>query len=160
MSAEISKRPAWSPLTAPVREDRTFQRVLVAVGEDQASMAAVQVAGEIAVRVDGEVLAVHVEVADVPCCGPSAEACGLRDLDTALDQALLHLRRAGVRHRGERWRAPSHRVVDSLIRAADEYGADLLVIHSRRRTGLRGMLHRDLGLQVAKRVACPVLLVP
>jgi nucleotide-binding universal stress UspA family protein len=130
------------------------------VNDGQSSMAAVRAAGEIALHLDAEVLAVLVTVAEVPCCGPSAEACGLGDRGEALDWATMYLARAGVRCRSERWRAAAHQVVDSVLRAADEYDADLLVICRTRRSRLGGLLHRDLGLQVARRAARSVLLVP
>jgi nucleotide-binding universal stress UspA family protein len=135
------------------------ERILVVVGDDEASMAAVQVAGELAARFGAEVLAVRVEVVDVPCRGPSPEACGLGDLGAALAPAMSQLRQRGVNCRGERWRTQRHQIVDALLKAADEYEADLLVIRSRRRSGLRDAISRDLGLRVARCAARPVLLV-
>jgi hypothetical protein len=79
-----------------------FDRILVAVADDPASDAAVGVAAELAARSDAEVLAIHVWCRDVPCCGPSAAECGLRNDDDSLGRALSRLRKVGVRCRGER----------------------------------------------------------
>lgn len=88
------------------------------------------------------VLALHVWCRDVPCRGP----CGLRQDDDSLDRAVRQLREAGVRYRGERWQAVDDRIVDALLRAADEYDASLVIVGSRRRRGLRGVLRPGLGL--------------
>ena len=158
MTAEISDRvPSGSRTDAGGRE-RTFTRILVVAG-DEASTAAVQIAGELAARLRAHVLALQVEVADVPGCGPSLEACAPGDLGAVLAQAMSQLRQRGVHCRGERWRTQRHRVVEALLKAADEYEADLLVIRSRRRSGLRDAISRDLGLRVARCAARPVLLV-
>lgn len=159
MTVGTSERLRRSSRTDTAGRERTFMRILAVVGDGEASLAAVQVAGELAAHLHGEVLAVQVAVGEVPCLGPSPEACGLGDLGAALAQAVSHLRRAGVRCRGEAWRTQRHRVVDALLRAADEYDADVLVIGSRRRSGLRDAIRRDPGLQLARRSARPVLLV-
>lgn len=158
MTAEIAERLPGSSRTGAAGRERTFTRILVVVG-DEASMAAVQVAGELAARLRAHVLAVQLEVADIPCCGPSPQACALGDLGAALAPAMSQLRQRGAHCRGERWRTQRHRVVDALLKAADEYEADLVVIHSRRRSGLRDAISRDLGLRVARCAGRPVLLV-
>jgi len=138
----------------------TYDRILVAVADGPGSAAALAAAADLAARTGGEVLALHVWCRDVPCCGPSAEACGLRDDDDSLERAVCQLREAGVRCRGERWQTMDGHELQALLSAADEYDASLVIIGGRRRTGLRGLLSPGLGLRLARRCARPVLLVP
>ncbi len=134
-----------------------FDRILVAVA---ASSAAVGAAARLAARSGGEMLAVHVWCYDVPCCGPSAAECGLREDDRSLERAVCRLREAGVRCCGERWQTVDGRVTEALLAAADEYDASVVVVGSTRPRGLRGRLRTGLGLRLARRCARPVLLVP
>lgn len=138
----------------------TFDRIMVAVAEGAASTAAVGAASDLAARTGAEVLALHVWCRDVPCRGPSVADCGLRQDDDSLERALCQLREAGVRCRGERWQTADDHILDALLVAADEYGASLVIVGSRRRSGLLGLLRPGLGLRLARRCARPVLLVP
>lgn len=143
----------------PSTRANLFDRILVAVGDDAASAAAVRAAIELAVKMSSEVLAVHVWSHDLPRLGPSAAECGLREDDPSLERALHDLREAGVRHRGERWQAIDGRVLEALLQAANEYDASLAIIGTNRRSGLRGRLRRELGLSLAARTSRPVLIV-
>ena len=136
-----------------------IQRILVAVADDPAAAAAVRLAAALAGRMDAEVLAVHVSCRDVTCCGPSATECGLRAVDASLEEAVRQLAEAGVRHRAERWQTLDDRVMVTLVAAADEYDADLVIVGCRSRPGLRGRLRRSLGLRFAERTSRSVLLV-
>ena len=136
-----------------------FHRILVSVGNDAASATAVRAAVELAVKLGSEVLAVHVWSHDLPRLGPSAAECGLREDDPSLEHALHELREAGVRYRGERWQAIDGRVLEALLQAADEYDASLAIIGSSRGSGLRRRLRPGLGLSLAARTSCPVLIV-
>lgn len=144
---------------APEGPTSPFQRIMVAVADDPSAAAAVRLAATLAARTDAEVLAVHVSCRDAPCCGPSAADSGLREADLSLDQAVRHLAEAGVRHRAERWQALDDRLLETLVAAADEYDADLVIVGGRRRPGLRGRLRRSLGLRLAERTSRSVLLV-
>ncbi len=137
-----------------------FDRILVAVADDAASRAAVDAAASLAARTGAEVLAVHAWCRDLPCCGPSAADCGLREDDGSLERAVSRLRKAGVRCRGERWQTVDGRVVETLLAAAEEYDASVVVVGSSRQHGLRGRLRTGLGIRLARRCARPVLLVP
>jgi len=136
-----------------------FDRILVAVCEDAAADAAVRVAADLAATASGEVLVVHVTCHDVPRFGPSAAACGLQADDVSLDRALLRLEAAGVRHRGERWQTVDGRIVQTLVQAADESDASMVVVGSNRKRGVRGWLRRGLALRLAARTSRPVLIV-
>ncbi len=137
----------------------TFDRIMAAVADDATSTAAVGAASDLAARTGAEVLALHVWCRDTPCCGPSAAECGLRQDDDSLERALCQLREAGVRYRGERWQIVDDRIMDPLLRAADEYDASLVIVGGRRRRGLLGVVRPGLGLRLARRCARPVLLV-
>ena len=136
-----------------------FHRIMVAVADDPSATAAVRLAATLAARTDAEVLAVHVSSHDVPCCGPSATECGLREPDISLDEAVRYLATAGVRHRAERWQTVDDRVLETLLAAADEYDAGLVIVGGRRRGWLRALLRPGLGLRLARRCARPVLLI-
>jgi nucleotide-binding universal stress UspA family protein len=145
--------------TRPHTVGHAFERIMLVVADDSASAAAVRVAAELAASMDGEVLAVHVSGRDMPCCGPSAADCGLREDDDSLDRAAGQLREAGVRHRAQRWQALDDRVVGTVIAAAEEYDATLMIVGSERVPGLLGRFRRGLGLRLAARTSRPVLLV-
>ena len=145
--------------TSPEGATSPFDRIMVAVADDPSATAAVRLAAALAAQTDAEVLAVHVSCRDAPCCGPSATDCGLREADLSLDQAVSHLAKAGVRHRAERWQALDDRLLETLVAAADEYDADLVIVGCRRRPGLRGRFRRSLGLRLAERTSRSVLLV-
>jgi nucleotide-binding universal stress UspA family protein len=136
-----------------------FQRILVAVADDAASNAAVGAAAELAARSGAEVVAVQVSCRDLPCRGPSADECGLREDDGSLERALGQLREAGVRCHGERWRTVDGRALQSLLAAADEYDANLVIVGVRRQRWLSALLHPGLGLRLARRCVRPVLLI-
>ena len=137
----------------------TLDRILVAVADDAASRAAVGAAADLAIRRGAEVLAVHVWCRDLPCCGPSAADCGLREDDHSLERALDQLRDAGVQCRGERWRTVDGRVLQSLLAAANDYDASLVIVGGRRQGWLSALLRPGLGLRVARQCARPVLLI-
>lgn len=143
----------------PHTAGHTFERILLVVADDRASVGAVSIAAELAARMGGEVLAVHVLRRDMPCCGPSAADCGLRRDAGSLDRALGQLREAGVRHRAQRWRALDDRVVGTVLAAAEEYDATIVIVGDERVPGLLGRFRRGLGLRLAARATRPVLLV-
>jgi len=147
------------PIVAVEAAVSSLDRILVAVADDAPSRAAVGAAAELAAGRGAEVLAVHVWCRDLPCCGPSAADCGLREDDDSLERALDRLREAGVRCRGERWRTVDGRVLQTLLAAASDYDASLVIVGSRRQGWLPALLRPGLGLRVARRCARPVLLV-
>ena len=50
-------------------------------------------------------------------------------------------------------------VTDQIVKAAIDYGADLIVLGKHEHRGLRGMLEGDISEQVSRRAGCPVLTI-
>jgi len=122
--------------------------VLFATDRSAASRAALIALAGLAVGGDTKVVVLHV-VDD----GHTVE--GLR-LAAEIADGLLAL---AVDARPEVRRAPRGGVAAEIAAAASQLGADLLVLGSRGRSDLGGLLLGSVGHEVLARVPCPVLLV-
>jgi nucleotide-binding universal stress UspA family protein len=133
---------------------RAPRKVLVAVDGSPASDEAVAETGAVAARAGAEVLALHVQhmvaVQGVAIVEPEAEAHAI------VDRAVEELGAHRVRARGETM--IDHSVAAAIVAAADAFGADLVVIGSRRPTGIGGILLGSVGHEVVSRMRRPVLL--
>ena len=133
---------------------RAPRKVLVAVDGSPASDEAVAETGAVAARAGAEVLALHVQhmvaVQGVAIVEPEAEAHAI------VDRAVEELRAHGVRARGETM--VDHSVAAAIVAAVEAFGADLVVIGSRRPTGIGGILLGSVGHEVVSRMRRPVLL--
>lgn len=130
------------------------RKVLVAVDGSPASDEAVAETAAVAARAGAEVLALHVQhivaVQGVAIVEPETEAHAI------VDRAVEELGAHGVRARGETM--VDHSVAAAIVAAAEAVGADLVVIGSRRPTGIGGILLGSVGQEVVSRMRRPVLL--
>lgn len=123
-----------------------MEHLIVAIDGSAASRRAVQIAGQIA-RAEGA----SVGVVDVRKTGEFHAVADARE-----HAALVELKQAGVEARVEiRGGDPA----DEILAAARSGGAGLLVMGSRARSAVGGLLLGSVSQDVAARASCPVLLV-
>ena len=91
-----------------------------------------------------------VAVQGVVIVEPEAEARTV--VDTAVEALGVH----SVKARGGT--VVDHSVAAAIVAAAEEFGADLVVVGSRRPVGIGGVLLGSVGHEVVSRMRRPVLL--
>ena len=146
-------------LDAPVlivRAGQTFaqpRRILVAVDGSAASDEAVTEAGELALTFDAEVMVLHVQhlvtVQGTALVESEAEAWAV------VDEALEELKAKGVKVWGEAH--IGYQVGLAVVSAAERYGADLVVLGSRRPSEMSGLLLGSVGHHLIHHLHRPVL---
>jgi universal stress protein A len=131
----------------------TFDRILVPTDFSPCSLHALRYAEELTRRFGAELTLLHVgdplSASDLPGAG---ELSGRREIDRALD--LLRerdYRVRGVLRRGN----PSH----EIVQAAAAERADLIVMGTHGRTGLKHALMGSVAEGVVRNAPCPVLTV-
>jgi nucleotide-binding universal stress UspA family protein len=121
-------------------------KILVAVDESQASEAAVTVAGLIADALKARVGVVRVNHPGLPDGDrPTPEAAARKTLATLGVKAEIQVRGGDP--------------VDDIPSAARGFDCDLLVMGSRGRSNVSGLVLGSVSQEVVARAACPVLLV-
>ncbi|MBW1988619.1 MAG: universal stress protein [Deltaproteobacteria bacterium] len=128
-----------------------------------AAQAAVDEAGDLAKSFSAELVLVHV-VAPLPA-GPSYGSLNVpeflmelhKEADKRLTELAKKLTGAGIKSR--------HRVLDGvpyekIVETAKKEKADMVVISTHGRTGVRRMVFGSVAEKVLKLAPCPVLVVP
>ena len=127
---------------------RRLRRVLLATDRSAASRAALIAVAGLAVGGATRVVVLHVDDRDQPM-----EALGLA---TGMADGLISL---AVDARPEVRRARPGGVATAIATAAEQHGSDLVVMGSRGRSDLGGLLLGSVGQRVLEQVSCPVLLL-
>jgi nucleotide-binding universal stress UspA family protein len=138
-----------------------FQKILVAIDRSEFAAHAVRVASDLATAVSGQIGLVHV--IDVTLIGneagvPAAELRALqrRDgqglLDAAASAMSAHPQPWKFLHEGTAWK--------EIIRSAREWPADVIVVGTHGRSGLRRFLLGSIAEGVVRHAPCPVMVVP
>ena len=130
------------------RTDRPLRRLLFAADRSAASRAALLAVAGLAVGGGTEVIVLHVDDRGQPEDG--------RRLVADIAWGLIAL---AVDARAEVRQAAPGRVAAEIAAAAAEHRADLVVLGSRGRSDLGGLLLGSVGNEVLERLGCPVLLV-
>ncbi|HSR26027.1 MAG TPA: universal stress protein [Candidatus Eisenbacteria bacterium] len=130
------------------RTDRPLRRLLFAADRSAASRAALLAVAGLAVGGGTEVIVLHVDDRGQPEDG--------RRLVADIAWGLIAL---AVDARAEVRQAAPGRVAAEIAAAAAEHRADLVVLGSRGRSDLGGLLLGSVGHEVLERLCCPVLLV-
>jgi nucleotide-binding universal stress UspA family protein len=121
-----------------------YRKIAAAVDETDSAARAVREAVALARDTGAEVLFVHV----------GGTAAG----ETALGWAAAHAQRSGVRCRTARVAAEGG-VGPTIVRQADQWGADLIVVGRHNRSGVERLLLGSVAEAVARAADVPVLLV-
>lgn len=137
----------------------SFRRIMIGLDGEPLAFHAAEVGVELARALGAEVALVYVVerlLAQAPGIAPSEliaedEKEGRSALDDAL--RLLPVGTSATRL------MPTGEPAAEIVRAAREWGADLIVVGSHARHGLGRMLLGSVAEAVMRRAACPVLVV-
>jgi nucleotide-binding universal stress UspA family protein len=127
---------------------RRLRRVLFATDRSAASRAALLAVAGLAVGGGTDVVVLHVDDRGRP-----------RESEELAAEVACGLIALAVDARPEVRPAPRGGVAAAIAAAAAEHGADLVVLGSRGRSDLGGLLLGSVGHEVLARVSCPALLV-
>ncbi len=145
-----------------------MKKILVAVDGSDHSMAAVDLAADIARKYDAELLMLHVvrrgramdealKYGPTDHIGPEAVGIIERISKEVLDKAVARVESSG----GPKARTMSHEgnVARQIIDMANKEKVDLIVLGSRGREGLPGLLLGSVSQKVVSVAPCPTLVV-
>ena len=138
---------------APVTAARP-RTILVAVDGSPGSDQAVLESAEIASAFAAEVVVVHAQLVLATQGGAVVEP--EEDARAAVRGAMVVLESRGVR--ATAYAPPARSVASAVVETAERVGADLVVLGSRRPTGLGGLLLGSVAHEAIHRLPCPVLL--
>ncbi|MDT0437350.1 universal stress protein [Streptomyces sp. NPDC005840] len=136
-----------------------FQRILVAVDPSPARHSAVRLTGELARLAGAEVRVLHViasaaALATVVPLEDDAEAKAL------LDEAVAALHGQGVKVDGALASGLTTQVATTIAEAAEEFGADLIVLSPHQRGTVEALFNPRVSDAVAHASSAAVLLAP
>ena len=134
-----------------------FQRVLLAVDGSEHSAKAVPVAADIAKKSDGEVLVFHVHEYHVAKGVPYQVEDGLQAREL-VDEVTKELTGTGVKARGIVERHVVGQAARAILNEAETEGADAIVMGSRGRSELGGLLLGSVAHKVIQLSHCPVVI--
>src|ERR1700694_654182 len=133
--------------------------ILVAVGEPSTGQPILEQAAELAVASEAAVVVLHVRerhytrgvVWDEPAPADAAEL---------LNDATYDLRRRNIAGGGAVARPPAGRVAEAIVRAAMDFGADLIVIGRSSERALTRFIAATISQRVVRLAPMPVFAVP
>lgn len=144
-----------------------YQRILVPVDGSTTSSTGLEEAIKLAKLTGAELRLVHV--VDVLTFATGFEPYGVYASDVIpimreagwkiLDQAMTHVRAHGVRVDGKLFDSLAHRVSDTVVEQARAWGADLIVIGTHGRRGMKRLMLGSDAEQILRMAPVPVLLV-
>lgn len=135
-----------------------YERLLVAIDFSADSLAALASVRELARRLGGELVLLHVsEAADV-VPGSDLAKHDRAHWQAELDAEVAQLRAVGLRARG--LVRPGYPVAEAIVAAAREEQADLIVVGSPGKSGLAERLLGSITDSVIGTATCPVLVMP
>lgn len=148
-----------------MEHDQHSPRIVIGLDGSPGSTHALQWAIDLAKRLGGEIIAVHVDSVPIYIPGPlglvpPVETPAQRaDLQEAFGtEWCLPLRKSGVRYRAIL--EESAPVGTALIAAGLRLGADMIVVGSRGHNGVTELLLGSVSHQVAHHSPIPVVIVP
>lgn len=133
-----------------------FQKVLLAVDGSEHSAKAVPVAADIAKKSDGEVLVFHVREYQVARGGAYPLENGLQAQEL-VDEVTASLSAEGVKARGIVEPHIVGQAARAILNEAAAEGADAIVMGSRGRSDLAGLLLGSVAHKVIQLSHCPVV---
>lgn len=136
-----------------------FEKVLVAVDGSQFSEAALAAAEGLAARAGSEVEVVHVHEHDfIPSkAGMSPDLERTDEAQAVVDKAVERLKGKGINVTGRLLQASTRDVPRAIIEAADENGADLIIVGRRGLSSLTGMLVGSVSNKLIHVAKVPIM---
>lgn len=135
-----------------------LERILFAVDASEYSRKAVPAVVDLAGRAGGEVLVLHVEEA-VAGGSPVAVGESRQEAQALVDGVTSELVAAGVQARSALRTNLVRSTAREILDAAEEFRAGLIVVASRGRGDLVGLLLGSVAHKVIHLASCPVLVV-
>lgn len=135
-----------------------FDRILLAVDGSEQSDRAVSLASEIAKESNSEVLVFHVREKAAVRFGSYDVDLDEAEVDIA-DNKTRKLKDLGISARPERVTDFYGNTAKRIVSAADEYGADVIVMGSRGLSNVGGFFLGSVAHKVLQSAPCPVLVV-
>jgi nucleotide-binding universal stress UspA family protein len=140
-----------------------IQTIIVAVDFSEPSTAALDAAIDLAKIFGAELHVVHSYEVPIPAVSPYEVAIPDAYLEETRKAAGERLSRATARASEEGLRAESHLAegpaAPAIVRAAEEVGADLIVMGTRGRTGFKHLVLGSVAERTLRHASCSVLTV-
>ncbi len=135
-----------------------FERIVLAVDSSDQAKGAIAAAIDLATKSRGEVLIVHVH--DLGLVSREPVELETHDEARLLTEALLDVvLKQGVKARSELRSAQSADVAKEILRAAEGFDADTIVLGSRGLGDFAGLLLGSVAHRVIQLADCPVVVV-
>jgi nucleotide-binding universal stress UspA family protein len=141
-----------------------YQRILVAVDSTPEAGDVLAHTAKLAVATGAAVRVLHVQTVDVVDGGGIGAVVEDETAEGAakvVTEAVNTLKAAGA-HNVEGWTEETVRgdIPNAVLDQARDFGADLLILGSRRHGGVASLFLGSVSDSVAHRAVCPVLLIP
>ncbi len=147
---------------ADVGAPRVFNNILVAVRAGAAGTQAIEIAARFAARGSARVKVVHLQERN-SYPSKTGVAVELETYQEAVDftaRMKAELREMGVDAQAQVGREISGKEAEQILNAADEFGADLIIVGNRRKSALGALLTGSTTRNVVRKSDIPILLVP
>ena len=136
-----------------------FSRILVAVDTPEESQAALDLVRQVATEGLTKVQVLHLREQELS--GPAWYSRESRDeASYAAESAVFELRMSGLAAGGNIRNAIVDRVAEAILREAEAFEADLVVLGRPRRGELATRLLGSITTRVLRRSSCPVIVAP
>jgi nucleotide-binding universal stress UspA family protein len=136
-----------------------FSRILVAIDKPEESQAALDLVRQVATEGLTKVQVLHLREREVS--GPAWYSRESRDQASYVaESAVFELRMSGVAAGGNVRHAIVDRIAEAILREAEAFEADLIVLGRPRRGELVTRLLGSVTIRVLRRSGCPVIVAP
>ena len=136
-----------------------FSRILVAIDTPEESQAALDLVRQVATEGLTKVQVLHLRERELS--GPAWYSRESRDQASYVaESAIFELRMSGVAAGGNVRSAIVDRVAEAILREAEAFEADLIVLGRPRRGELATRLLGSVTMRVLRRSGCPVIVAP
>ncbi len=136
-----------------------FSRILVAIDTPEESQAALDLVRQVATEGLTKVQVLHLRERELS--GPAWYSRESRDQASYVaESAIFELRMSGVAAGGNVRHAIVDRIAEAILREAESFEADLIVLGRPRRGELATRLLGSVTMRVLRRSGCPVIVAP
>jgi nucleotide-binding universal stress UspA family protein len=161
VAAELSSLNRELQGTRPAADrrqlDQSRWRIMLAFDGSQCDQRAAATSASLAAACDGEIVVLHVRVLERPGQGPSVETS--TEATQLVSGVVERLLGEGIKAWGEVHAALRNEIANEICRAAGDCGADLIVMCSRGRSDLTGLVAGSITHATLRRAPCPVVVV-
>jgi nucleotide-binding universal stress UspA family protein len=136
-----------------------FSRILVAVDTPEESQAALDLVRQVAIEGLTKVQVLHLRERELSGSAWYSRE-GRDEASYAAESAVFELRMSGLAAGGNIRNAIVDRVAEAILREAEAFEADLIVLGRPRRGELATRLLGSVTMRVLRRSSCPVIVAP